>query len=138
VRYLLLLLCLIALTAAAPEIQWMNIKVASPWVLETEGSRAVLHVTITNTAPKADRLVRASTLMAEKVAIWDQLGKQGRGLTIPGRAEFVLGVDVPRIELIGLSTILRPNSNFGLLLVFEQAGKVRIDVAVVQTPGANP
>src|SRR6516162_3774282 len=102
---LFLVVGLVVLPAAMPETQWKNIKIVNPWVHETVGTRAVLHVTIANMAARADRLVRASTPFAARVAIWDQLGNEKSGLTIPGRAEFVIGTIVgyvPRIELIGL------------------------------------
>jgi copper(I)-binding protein len=118
------------LLAAAPETVRNNIKIANPRVQETNGPRAVLHVTIANMKGRADRLVRASTPVAESVAIWDQLGKQGSGFRIPGRAEFVIGSDLPRIELIGLTKTLSADASFHLLLVFEQAGKISVDVLV--------
>ena len=127
-----MLVSLLALSAATPDIVFKHIKIANAWVHETNGSSAVLNVTIANTDGRADRLVRASTPIAAKVAIWNQLGQQGSGLSIPGRAEFVMreGGDVPRIELMGLTEELRAHATFNLLLVFEQAGKIRIDVAV--------
>jgi copper(I)-binding protein len=124
-----------------PETQWKNIKIVNPWVHETDGTRAVLHVTIANMDARADRLVRASTPIAARVAIWDQLGNDKSGLTIPGRAEFVIGMIVgyvPRIELIGLTAALRVNTGFKLLLVFEHAGKISVDVSVEQAPAAKP
>jgi copper(I)-binding protein len=129
-RYLIILVSLVGLLAAAPETVRNNIKIANPRVQETNGPRAVLHVTIANIEGRADRLVRASTPVAESVAIWDQLGKQGSGLRIPGRAEFVMGSDLPRIELIGLTKTLSADASFHLLLVFEQAGKISVDVLV--------
>lgn len=138
---LLAVVGLVVLSAAMPETQWKNIKIVNPWVHETDGTRAILHVTIANMAARADRLVRASTPIAARVAIWDQLGNDKSGLTIPGRAEFVIGTIVgyvPRIELIGLTAALRANTSFKLLLVFEQAGKISVDVAVEQAPAAKP
>jgi copper(I)-binding protein len=129
------------LSGAMAETQWKNIKIVDPWVHETSGARAVLHVTIANTAARADRLVRGSTPIAEKVAIWDQLGNEGSGLSIPGRAEFVMGSIVgyvPRIELIGLTKSLQAQTTFKLLLVFERAGKIGVDVTVVEAPKAKP
>ena len=130
VRCLLMLVGLVGLLAAAPETVRKNIKIANPRVQETTGPRAVLHVTIANIQGRADRLLRASTPVAESVAIWDQLGKQGGGLRIPGRAEFVIGNELPRIELVGLTKTLSADASFHLLLVFEQAGKISVDVLV--------
>jgi copper(I)-binding protein len=136
-RYLVIVMGLLLL-AAAPETVIKNIRIANPRVQETNGPRALLHVTIANIEGKADRLVRASTPVAAKVSIWNQLGKEGLGLTIPGRAEFVIGSDMPRIELIGLTRSLNAEASFHLLLVFEQAGKISVDVLVEPAPAANP
>jgi hypothetical protein len=58
-------------------------------------------------------------------------------IRIPGRAEFVIGGDFPRIELIGLTEILRDHASFNLLLVFEQAGKISIHVVVDRRAANN-
>jgi hypothetical protein len=73
--------------------------------------------------------MRASTPIAAKVTIWNEEAKEGRGLRIPV-AEFVIGGDFPRIELIGLTESLRAHTSFKLLLVFEKAGKISVDVVV--------
>jgi copper(I)-binding protein len=122
---------LLCLAAAMPESAGSTIQIANPWVRETSGSRALLHVRIANTDRRADRLLRASTPVAKKVEIRDQTGNE-IGFRIPGRAEFVIGGDFPRIELIGLTQALRARASFQLLLVFEQAGKMKVDVAVEQ------
>ena len=129
-RYGVIVVCLLALVGAAPETVSRNIKIADPWVHATNGSSAVLHVRIVNTDRRSDRLLRASTPIAAKVAIWNQLGKEDGGFRIPGRAEFVIGGYLPRIELIGLTEVLRADASFHLLLVFEQAGKISVDVLV--------
>jgi copper(I)-binding protein len=74
--------------------------------------------------------MRASTPIAAKVTIWNEEAKEGRGLRIPVGAEFVIGGDFPRIELIGLTESLRAHTSFKLLLVFEKAGKISVDVVV--------
>ncbi len=131
-QYITAFVALIFLLAAMPESVSSNIQIADPWVRETSEPHALLHVRIANTDRRADRLLRASTPIAKKVAIWDEQGKQNGGFRIPGRAEFVLGGDFPRIELIGLTGALHASGSFHLLLVFEQAGKMTVDVAVQQ------
>src|SRR5215831_19023848 len=129
-RYVLIVLTLFGLLGAAPEITVRNIRLSDPWVYETSASSTLVNVVIANIASRSDRLLRASTPIAAKVALWNQDAKVGSGLGIPGRAEFVIGGDFPRIELIGLTEILRPDTTFSLLLVFEQAGKITVDVRV--------
>jgi copper(I)-binding protein len=131
-RYGTLVVGLIFLMAAMPESVAPSIQIADPWVRETSEPRALLHVRIANTDRRADRLLRASTPIAKEVAIWDEQGKQNGGFRIPGRAEFVIGGDYPRIELIGLTGALHASASFHLLLVFEQAGKMTVDVTIQQ------
>ena len=137
-RYVLILLgglgLLPAGAAAAQETVQSHIRIVKPWVRETSAWRAVLNVTIANAGDRADRLVRVATTIAKRVVIADQEGREGAGLTIPGSAEFVIGSSAPRIELVGLKKPLAANERFYLLLVFEQAGKVRVDVRVERRP----
>ena len=74
-RCLLLLLFFLAplmdRTVAAQETVQGYIKIVHPWVYETAGPQAVLHLTITNTGAKTDRLLRVATAVASKVTISD-------------------------------------------------------------------
>ena len=135
VRCVLFLVGLIGLLAtdasAVVETVQGRIKIMQPWVHETSGTQAILRVTIANTGAKADRLVRVSTPVADKVLILDQQSNEGSGLLIPGRSELVMGViDLPRIELVGLTKSLKASDTFQLLLVFKQTGKVYVNVLV--------
>lgn len=107
-----------------------HIRIAKAWVRETDEWRTALHVTIGNTGDRADRLVRVATSIAKRVVISDQEGREAAGLTIPGSAEFVIGNGEPRIELVGLKRRLQAHERFTLLLVFDQAGKISVDVQV--------
>jgi copper(I)-binding protein len=133
-RCVLFLVGLIGLLAteagAVQETVRGRLKIMQPWVQETSGTQAILRVTIANTGAKADRLVRVSTPVADKVLILDQLSHEGSGLLIPGRSELVMGAGAPRIELIGLTRSLKASDTFHLLLVFKQAGKVIVNVLV--------
>jgi copper(I)-binding protein len=115
---------------AAQETVQKHIRIVKAWVRETSQWRTALHVTIANTGDRADRLVRVATSVAKRVVISDQEGREGAGLTIPGSAEFVIGNGEPRIELIGLKRRLQAHERFNLLLVFDQAGKIHVDVQV--------
>jgi copper(I)-binding protein len=107
-----------------------HIRIAKAWVRETDEWRTALHVTIANTGDRADRLVRVATSIAKRVVISDQEGREADGLSIPGSAELVIGSGQPRIELVGLKRRLQAQERFILLLVFDQAGKISVDVEV--------
>jgi copper(I)-binding protein len=72
-----------------------GIRISHPWVQETAAAAAVLHVTIANTGARADHLLRASTSIANKVSIVNQLSQEGGGLLISGRSEVVLELAPP-------------------------------------------
>jgi copper(I)-binding protein len=129
---------LAASEGAAQATVQKHIKIVKPWVHETREWRALLSVTIANIGDRADRLVRVATRIAKRVEISDQEGREGGGLTIPGSAEFVIGRGAPRIELVGLKRSLNAHERFHLLLVFAQAGKVRVDVLVEKGPARSP
>lgn len=122
--------------ATGEETIHKHIRIVKAWVRETDDWRTALHVTIANTGDRADRLVRVATSIAKRVVIADQEGREGAGLTIPGSAEFVIGNGAPRIELVGLKRKLQAQERFNLLLVFDQAGKISVDVLVEM--GAQP
>lgn len=106
-----------------------EIQIQDAWVHETNGPRAVLHLRISSSGAKGDRLLRVSTALAE-IAIFNQLGQATEELVIPADSEWVMGAGVPRIELIGLTRTLKAPETFPLLLVFERTGKLRLNVRV--------
>lgn len=140
ILFLLALLLPLPAGSQAPtqETIHKHIRVAKAWVLETNEGRTALHVTIANTGDRADRLVRVATRIAKRVVISDQEGREAGELTIPGSAEFIIGNGQPRIELVGLKRRLQAQERFNLLLVFNQAGKISVDVLVeTGTPAAS-
>jgi hypothetical protein len=72
-RQLLFVLGLAALSVAASahEIALKSLKVVHPWVYETEEQQAALHVKIRNTGDAPERLLRATTTIADGAFILD-------------------------------------------------------------------
>jgi periplasmic copper chaperone A len=116
--------------ATAHEIKHKSIKIVHPWVFETEGPRAVLRATLKNSGEAAERLLRGSTPLADKVSIVDAKGKPLSGVTIPPRGELALKSDGMQIVLSGLKKPLRAYDSFDVMLVFEKAGPVTVEVLV--------
>jgi copper(I)-binding protein len=117
-------------SASAHEIKLKALKIIHPWVHETEGQQAALHVKINNTGAANDRLLRATSPLAGKVAILDADGKETKGLAIAGRGEVAIQSGGPQIVLRGLKKPLRAYDSFDLILVFEKAGTVKLEVLV--------
>jgi copper(I)-binding protein len=116
--------------ATAHEIKHKNIKIVHPWVFETEGTQAALRATLKNSGKAAERLLRGSTAVASKVSIVDVKGKELPDVTIPPRGELALKSEGMRIVLSGLKKPLRAYDNFDVVLVFEKAGPVTVEVLV--------
>jgi copper(I)-binding protein len=141
-RYAVLVLGLLALVAGwlglASGESSADIQVIDAWVQESTGPRAAVHLMIASTGMNSDRLVRVSTELATSVVIFDQQGQPTKDLVIPADSKWVMGTDVPRIELVELTRSLKAPSTFPILFVFERAGKlyrqVRVEAAARDSP----
>jgi periplasmic copper chaperone A len=117
-------------SATAHETKHNNLTIIHPWVHETEAPDAILHVKIKNTGGGGERLVRASSPLAAKVAVLDPDGKKTRGLSIAGRGEFSVQKGGAQIVLSGITKPLRAYDTFDVTLVFEKAGAIKVQVTV--------
>ena len=114
-----------------------DIQISESWVHETSASRATLHVRINNSGMHSDQLMRAATRVAADVAIRDVFAQPSEGLILQADSELVFGKDFPRMELIGLKESLKAKDRFQLLLVFQRAGKLVINVRVDPAPSTR-
>ena len=136
-RYGVLVVGLLGLVAGwlglARGVSSTDIQIMDAWVQETTARRAVLHLMIGSNGVGSDRLVRISTELANRVVIFNQVGQASKDLVIPAGSKWVMGTDVPRIELEELTRSLKAPGTFPILFVFERAGKlysqVRVEVA---------
>jgi len=124
-------------TASAHEITLKSLKIVHPWVYETEEQQAALHAMIRNTGDAPERLLWATTTIADGAFILDAHGKETTGVPIPARGEVSLRSGGPQIILRGLKKPLRAYDSFDLVLVFRDAGNITIDVLVEQADARN-
>jgi periplasmic copper chaperone A len=87
-------------------------------------------VKIKNTGAAGERLLGASSPLVSKVVILDPQGKETTGLAIAGHGEVSLRSAGPQMVLSGLKKPLRAYDSFDLMLAFEKAGEVKIEVLV--------
>jgi copper(I)-binding protein len=106
------------------------LKIIHPWVYETEAKEITLQLKIRNAGKSGERLMRATSPLAASTTIVDAQGAIANGLAIPGGGELVLRSDGSHILLSGLTKPLRAYDSFGLTLVFEKAGEVKVQVMV--------
>jgi hypothetical protein len=125
------------LRAQAP--QGKAITVADAWARATpKGSTtAVIYMTVINNGQDADRLLGATTPMAEKVELHSNMNDNGvmkmRELTlieIEAGKKIALKPGGTHAMLDGLKQLLIAGQSFPLTLEFEKAGKIDVTVSV--------
>lgn len=131
-------------TAAAQQYEGGRIHVMSPWsrALPPVSANGAAYVTLKNVADSLDRLVGASSPMADRIEFHDHVMEGGQGTMRrlesvalePGEyVKFEPGGK--HLMLIGLTKPLKAGEQFPLTLVFEHAAPVEVAV-MIQPPGA--
>ena len=111
-----------------------GLEVIHPWMMETGGPNGAVSMTIKNTGKAADRLVGVSTQLAETAKL--ETAGQATGETaiaaieIPAGGEAELSGTGTHVLLAGLKKKLGPYDRLPLVLVFEKAGQLAIEVMV--------
>jgi len=136
-----------ALAHSSPEIVYRghNVYVAQPWARATPplAKNGVVYMTIVNWGNGVDRLVGATTPVAEATAFHlsvteDHVAKMRHvpAVDIPVNVLFELKPDGLHLMLLGLKAPLREGESFPLTLIFEKGGALKVDV-VVKKPGTR-
>ncbi len=111
-----------------------GLEVIHPWIMETAGPNGAVSMTIKNTGKAADRLVGVSTQLADTAKL--EAAGQAAGETaiaaveIPAGGEAKLSGAGTHVLLAGLKKKLGPYDRLPLVLVFEKAGQLAIEVMV--------
>jgi copper(I)-binding protein len=137
-----LALCLLLPLASCGQPAQVEIKDA--WTRDTVGGTANAAVFMTIMSPTADRLVGASAQVANKTDLMTMAGGNN-----PMRMRYVDAIDLPAGERVSLNSTglhvwladleqpLKAGTSFPLTLVFENAGKREVSIAVI-APAAMP
>jgi copper(I)-binding protein len=143
-RILALFLLLFASTAAAHEIHHGYLDFTHPWSRATAASAAngAVYMAVTNTGDAPDRLIGATTPMAAEVQLHTheevdgvmQMRRIDAVEVAPGET-VLLEPGGLHLMLMGLTERLVEDTTFPMMLIFERAGEVPIDV-IVEAPGA--
>ena len=144
----LLLISSLAGPVFAQEIKIGDLVIDQPWSRATPGGAKMGagYLTIENTGVNADRLVGASSAIAERVEIHEMVMKddvmsmrQIPGLPIEPGTTVMLRPGGYHLMFVGLKAPLKQGMKFTATLEFEKAGKVDVtfDVEAIgaQTPG---
>lgn len=130
----------------APKIESGATPAATPAMgSESHMSMGAVFMTLTNTGTQDDRLVSASSDVAQTVEIHEvamvdgqmQMKPLADGLAIPAGQTVNLEPGGYHIMLIGLHQSLNDGDTFNVTLVFEHAGEVQVTVPVMVTEPAE-
>jgi copper(I)-binding protein len=98
----------------------------------------VVYFTVENNGGTADRLVSATTVVAQQAAVHREVRKglvitmePSGPVTVPAHGSLVLSVGGTHLMLVGLARPFRVGDHFGLTLHFQHAGDVAVTVPVV-------
>lgn len=111
----------------------------------TEGHAGVYFRSITNRSTRSDRLVSASTDLADSVVFEGRNSSTEPGpsfaldaIEIPGKAKLALTHrDLTRLKLVGLKRDIKAGDKFELTLGFEHSGSRKVEVWVQQPDDIN-
>jgi periplasmic copper chaperone A len=131
---------LLIVVASSAFAQGASIQVEQPWARATPAgaSTGAVYLTIANESQDADRLLGASSDVADKLQIHEMKVVNGvmemrevtGGLPVPAKGSVVLKPGSYHVMLIGLKKPLKDGETIPLTLDFEKAGKVSITVPI--------
>ncbi|HKZ95651.1 MAG TPA: copper chaperone PCu(A)C [Hyphomicrobiaceae bacterium] len=123
-----LALFVLATGVSAHGYKMKSLEIVHPWAMETAGKTASVSMKIASKAHEADRLLSASSTIAERVEL--AAAAAGSGFVVPAGGELQLTSTGPHIALDGLRKPLNAYGTFPLSLMFERAGRIDIEVMV--------
>jgi copper(I)-binding protein len=116
-----------------------TLEIVHPWCVETNAATSAVYMVVRNSARQGDRLVRASTLIAEKTELQAPPGVTAKAaFDVKPRGELILKRGASHILLTGLKKPLGAYDSFVMTLVFERAGKVEVEVQVEEASILEP
>ena len=123
-------------SAHAHSQKFKRLEIVHPWCVETDAASTVaVYMTVRNSARQPDRLLRATTAIADKAelrgaAMSGQDARPVASLETKKGRELILKRYGPHILLTGVKKSLGAYDAFAMTLVFERAGKVEVEVQV--------
>jgi periplasmic copper chaperone A len=145
---LLLAVALAPPAAMAHSHKKKSLEVVHPWTpatAETNVANVPVYMKLKNTGSAPERLLRATTELADKVELIEPrtqgsmtLPTVTTALSVPAGGELVLSADGPRLLLGGVKKRLDAYDIFKLTLVFEKAGTMEVEVMVEEAETKEP
>ena len=136
---LLLLALLFPAAALAHNYEKGDMQVRHPWARATPpgATVAVVYMELRNNGKQPDRLLSASTSLAKRVEphITEHAGEVARmralrAFEVPGRERLALEPNGAHLMLIDIARPLNKGERFPLMVRFEKAGELELEVEV--------
>lgn len=131
--------------AAADDYEIGDLGIDHPWSRATSARNGAAYLTLVNEGQEMDRLVGAASPLARKAALHMHLVENNVVKMRPAEAvEVHPGESIPlrpgglHIMLIGLKGPLETGGRFPLILTFETAGSVEVEVEVLEPGSMGP
>lgn len=121
--------------------------IEAPWARASAGAAraGAAYLRIVNSGAEADRLLGASSPVAERVELHTHMTTGGvmrmrriEAVAVPGNEAAELKPSGDHVMLMGLTGPLTQGSTFPLTLSFEKAGKITVPVAVRPVAARGP
>jgi copper(I)-binding protein len=148
IALLLLAAALAPPAALAHSHKKKTLEIVHPWTTAMVEERVVnvtVYMKLKNQGRTPERLLGATTPHADKVELIELKALDGvklptatQAFTIPARGELMLGPSGPRLLLSGFKKRLNAYDSFELTLMFEQAGRIVVEVAVEEAETKEP
>ena len=132
------------LISGAATAQSGQIEIKDPWARATVGKPDNGAVYLTIVSPTADRLVSASSPVANKTDLMTMEGGASmkmsylKAIDIPANKPVNLKPDGLHVWLAGLKQPLNTGETFPVTLTFEKAGRLDITVPIVKPSARGP
>jgi copper(I)-binding protein len=124
-----------------------TIVVEHPWARATPGGAktGAAYMTLVNNGSTADRLVSATTPVAEKVQFHSASEENGtsrmremRSVEVAPKGQVSFSPGTMHIMIVGLKKPLKEGDTLAMTLIFEKAGKVDVSVPVEKIGAMQP
>ena len=147
-RLLALLVAFLAVPAAAQDYRVGTLEIGHPWTRATPSTAPTAggFLTVTNKGTTPDKLISAKSAAAETVQIHTmkmegnvmRMREQDGGLEIAPGATVTLAPGHLHLMMMGLKGPLKQGEKVPVTLVFEKAGPIDVELAVMAMGASAP
>ncbi|MCC2097913.1 MAG: copper chaperone PCu(A)C [Hyphomicrobiales bacterium] len=138
-KFIVLMSCAYIATLLAPVFAFAhsytkgNLEVFHPWTFEKTkpGATVIVRMQITNSGKQPDTLIAAESMEAASAELrLSTSASKAAKITIPAGKTVLLSDKGPHIVLTRMRSSLTASLSFPMVLLFEKAGPMRVDVAI--------